>query len=88
VLGVRGHGNPLFYSVLAPLGAAALAYGVPRLRGILSGFSLGVGTHLIVASFAGLVAVQYIPHLLYLHQLWMPVNAVACCALAYIIAKR
>ena len=88
VLGVGGHGNPLFYSALAPIGLAALLYSVSRMRGLIAGFALGVAAHLLVVFAANLVDIRYVPNMLYLDQIWLTVNALACAALAYIVAKR
>ncbi|HJZ85301.1 MAG TPA: S8 family serine peptidase [Polyangia bacterium] len=88
LLGPSGHANPLFYSALAPLAAALLLYGVPRLRGLLVGFAVGVAAHLLVTFAGGLVDVRYVPNLFYLDQIWLTAHALACLALAYVIAKK
>src|SRR5262249_27067078 len=88
VFGVGGHGNPLFYSALAPIGFATLLYSVARLRGLLAGFAVGVAAHLLVVFAANLVDIRDLPNMLYLDQIWLPLNAMARLALAYIGAKR
>src|SRR5947207_3283401 len=61
VFGVAGHGNPLFYSALAPIALAGLLYSVSRARGLLAGFAVGVAAHLLVVFAANLVDIRYVP---------------------------
>jgi serine protease len=84
LLGAAGHGNPLFYSALAPLALALLLYGFPRLRGMLAGFALGVAGHLLAQLFTHTVDVRWVP----LDQAWLVANGVVCAALGWAVARR
>jgi serine protease len=88
VLGAGGHGNALFFSVLAPALLAGLLYGVRRLRPALAGFALGVGAHLLFHLFWNLADIRYVPNVLYLDQLWLALNALLSVAVAYVVVRR
>jgi serine protease len=88
LFGPSGHANPLFYSALAPIGLAALAYGLVRARGALAGFAVGVAAHLAVVFAAGLVHVHYLPSAFYVDQIWLCAHAAICFGLGYVIARR
>ena len=48
VLGPTGHGNPLFFSALIPLGLLAVGYGMKRWRAPLAGLAVGIAAHLAI----------------------------------------
>ena len=87
LLGAGAHGNPLFFSALVPLGLTLLLYGT-RLRGLVFGVCVGVAAHLAVALLVGSAEVAWIPNRLFLDQLWLGGNALACVGLASIVARR
>jgi serine protease len=82
VLGVAGHGNALFFSMLAPLALTALAYGMPRLRAPLAGLSVGVAAHLLFFVVAPLTDIHGLPFIGGIDSLWLMVNAIGCIAMA------
>jgi serine protease len=88
LLGPAGHGNALFFSALVPFGLLAVLYGVPRLRGLLAGFALGVAGHLLFHAAAGFVDVRWVPNVLMLDQVWLALNAAAAAGLAYLALRR
>jgi serine protease len=87
VLGAGGHGNPLFYSALLPLGLTALLYGT-RLRGLVFGFAVGVAAHLLFAITVDTHDVTWIPNVMALDQLWLGLNGLACLGIAWLVAKK
>ena len=84
LLGARGHGNPLFYSALAPIGLAALFYGARRLRGLLAGFALGVAGHLLAQAIAPTVDIRFIPF----DAAWLGLNAAAAALCGVLVARK
>ena len=84
-LGADGHGNPLFFSFLLPLLATVALYGVPRLRGLAVGLTIGVAAHLLF--FAGFAAtdVTYMPDIL--DRAWLVANGLGALALASISSR-
>jgi serine protease len=82
LLGVAGHGNPLFFSALAPLGLLALAFSVRRLRAPLAGFSAGVGAALVFNIVARTTDLLWLPGV-FVDDLWLGANAILCAVLAY-----
>jgi serine protease len=87
LLGAGGHGNPLFYSALLPLGLTALLYGT-RLRGLVFGFAVGVAAHLLFAIPFDTHDVTWIPNVMALDQLWLGLNGLACLGIAWLVAKK
>ena len=88
LLGASGHGNPLFFSLLVPLGAAVMLYGVPRLRGLLFGLTVGVAGHLLFGALVNPVDVTWVPNVLCLDQAWLAINGLAGLALASVLARK
>lgn len=86
LLGAGGHGSPLFFSVLIPFVATALLYGVRRMRGLLFGLAVGVGAHLLFFAAVPTIDIAWIPAAA--ERLYLAVNGVAACGLAYLIARR
>jgi serine protease len=87
LLGPAGHANPLFFSALVPLGLAALLYRVPRARGFVFGFAVGVAAHLVFHVFFRGADVAWLPGALLDHG-WLLLNAAACVAVAHVVARR
>lgn len=81
VFGAAAHGNPLFYSALAPVLVALFGGGVRRLRGLVAGFSAGVGAHLLFHMAARTADIRFIPGST-LDTLWLGANAALCFLLA------
>ncbi len=88
VLGVAGHGNALFFSMLVPFGLLAVGYSVPRLRAPLAGLAVGVAAHLIFFIAVPLTAVQGLPAISGLATLWLVINAVGCITLARLALRK
>ncbi|MBL0218530.1 MAG: peptidase S8 [Myxococcales bacterium] len=88
LLGATGHGNALFFSALIPLGLLAVGYGVPRARGPLAGFAVGVAAHLAFFAVVPMFAVSYMPSVFGLGSIWLAVNAVVCLGLARLALRR
>ncbi len=88
LLGPAGHGNALFFSALVPFGLLALLYGVPRLRGVLAGFAVGVAAHLVFHAVAGVTDVRWVPNVLMLDETWLLANAALAAGLAYLSLRR
>ena len=88
VLGVAGHGNALFFSMLVPFGLLAVGYSVPRLRAPLAGLAVGVAAHLIFFVVVPLTAVQGLPAISGLATLWLLINAVGCITLARLALRK
>ena len=87
LLGVAGHGNPLFFSALAPLGLLAVGYSVPRLRGPLAGFAIGVAASLLFTMASGTTRLLWLPGL-HLGTFWLLANALGAAWLGYIAIRR
>jgi serine protease len=79
-------GNPLFYSVLVPLGLVVLLYGIRRLRGFIAGFAVGVAATLIFQLVARTADIVWLPGAT-LDAAWLGVNALASTLLAYIVLR-
>src|SRR5204862_46830 len=79
LLGAAGHGNPLFYSALVPVALVALFYSVRRARGVLAGFALGVGAHLLARAVVPTLDVRFVP----LDALWLGVNGLIAAGLGW-----
>jgi len=88
LLGADGHAHAAFYSLLGPVLLAGVLYGVPRLRGLIAGFALGVAAHLAFYFFFNLADVRWIPNLLWLDQIWLLANAAGALVLGYLVARR
>ena len=88
LLGAGTHANPLFYSLLLPLGLAVSLYSVKPLRGLLFGLSIGVAGHLLFHTVFFTADVTWIPNVLGLDQIWLGLNSLACLALGYVLAKK
>jgi serine protease len=84
LFGAAHHGNPLFYSALAPLLAVATLYSVRRLRGLIGGFAIGVGGHLVARALANGVDVAWVPF----DALWLAVNGLVSVALGWLVLRR
>lgn len=88
LLGPLSHGNAAFFSALLPLGLLAIGYGVPKLRGLLAGVSVGVAAHLLFAIAAPtMTEVRYMPAAFGIETLWLAVNAFVAVALARVALK-
>ncbi|HKA90423.1 MAG TPA: S8 family peptidase [Haliangiales bacterium] len=81
VFGAAAHGNPLFYSALAPVLLAVVGGGARWLRGLVAGFSAGVGAHLLFHMAARTADIRFIPGST-LDTLWLGANAALCFLLA------
>ena len=88
LLGVGTHANPLFYSMLLPLGLAVTLYSVKGLRGLLFGLTIGVAGHLLFQTLFATADVTWIPNVAGLDRIWLALNGLACVALGYILAKK
>jgi serine protease len=86
LFGAASHGNPLFYSALLPLLLTLLLYGRARLRGLLAGFSLGVGAHLAVHALSHTADVRFIPD--FLDAVWLGANALVCFVTARAVLRK
>jgi serine protease len=73
VFGAAAHGNLLFYSAFFPVLATVLLYGRPKLRGILAGFAVGVGAHLLFHAFFRTTDIKLVPDML--DSSWLVLNA-------------
>jgi serine protease len=88
ILGVAGHGNALFFSMLLPFGLLAVGYGMPRLRAPLAGLAVGVAAHLLFFVAVPLTSVHGLPGIAGLDTLWLLINAVGCIALARLALRK
>jgi serine protease len=88
VLGASGHGNALFFSALAPLGLAALLYGVRPLRGVVAGLAAGVAAHLVFHAVVPLADIQWIPNAGLADSLWLAANAAISASIAYLVIRK
>ncbi|HET9624685.1 MAG TPA: S8 family serine peptidase [Kofleriaceae bacterium] len=84
ILGVAGHGNPVFFSALIPLVALVIGYSMPRARLALAGLAVGVAAHLAFTAAVPLVTV----HAFGLGALWLAGNALACLGLAKLALRK
>jgi serine protease len=82
IFGVAGHGNPLFFSALAPLGLILLGYSSRRLRVPLAGFAVGVAASLVFQIVARTTNIVWLPGAV-VDELWLAANALVCAVLAY-----
>jgi serine protease len=87
LLGPLSHGNALFFSAMAPLALLAVGYGVPRLRPVLAGLSIGVAAHLLFYIAVPLTEVRYMPAAFGVETIWLACNAFVAVALARIAIK-
>jgi serine protease len=86
ILGVGGHGNPLFFSALAPLALLVVGYSVRWLRAPLAGFAAGVSACLAFTLVSGTTHLLWLPGVG--ATLWLAANAVAAAGLAYITLRE
>src|SRR5262249_51466836 len=86
LLGIAGHGNPLFYSALAPFAALVLGYQVRGLRVPLAGFAAGVAGSLAFALIAGTTRIAWLGESL--GMIWLAANAFVAAGLAYITLRE
>ncbi|MBT8492041.1 MAG: S8 family peptidase [Deltaproteobacteria bacterium] len=87
LLGAAGHGNALFFSALLPVGLVSLVYGVPKLRGLAAGLSVGVAAHLVFHAAAGITDVQWIPGSFF-DPMWLAMNAAVALGVAKLAMRR
>jgi serine protease len=77
-------GNPLVYSAALPVLVTVLFYGSRRLRGLLSGLSLGWGAVLLYTAWGSGTLLSLLPTALALP--WLVVNGLLCLGLAALVA--
>ena len=82
--GATWHGNLLFYSALVPVILGVLFYGFPRLRGLISGFALGVAGHLFAQAWLGTVDIKWMPY----DHAWLIGNGLLASAIGYVAARK
>lgn len=87
LLGPLSHGNALFFSALVPLALLAVGYGVPRLRALLAGLSVGVAAHLLFFVAVPLTEVRYMPAAFGVETIWLLANSFVAVALARLALK-
>jgi len=87
LLGVAGHGNPLFYSALAPFALLLFGYSVKPLRAPLAGFAAGVAASLVFTLVSGTTHLLWLPGFA-LGTLWLAGNALLAAGLAYITLRE
>ncbi len=88
VVGPSFHFSALWASCLPVLGMTLVLLGLPKLRGLLMGLSLGWGAHLLVSAALMPSDVVLIPGVAgVFDQAWLLANAVALGGLAVAIAK-
>jgi len=88
ILGVDGHGNPLFFSALLPLALAGALFGVARARPVIAGVSAGVAGHLLFHTAVRMNDVHWVPNLFGLDQLWLLGNVALCLVLAHLVLRK
>jgi serine protease len=86
IFGAAAHGNLLFYSAFFPVLATVLLYGKPRLRGILAGFAVGVGAHLLFHAFFRTTDVKLVPDML--DSSWLVLNALVSFATGWAVLRK
>jgi serine protease len=86
IFGAAAHGNLLFYSAFFPVLATVLLYGRPKLRGILAGFAVGVGAHLLFHAFFRTTDVKLVPDML--DSSWLVLNALISFATGWAVLRR
>jgi serine protease len=86
VFGAAAHGNLLFYSAFFPVLATVLLYGKPKLRGILAGFAVGVGAHLLFHAFFRTTDVKLVPDML--DSSWLILNALVSFATGWVVLRK
>jgi serine protease len=87
VFGVAGHGNPLFFSALAPFALLLVGYQARPLRAPLAGFAAGVAASLVFTLVAGTTRLLWLPGL-HLGTLWLAAHALLAAGLAYITLRE
>jgi serine protease len=86
MFGAAAHGNAIFYSAFFPVAATVLLYGKPKLRGLLAGFAIGVGAHLLFHAFFRTSDVKLVPDML--DSSWLVLNAAISFVTGYVILRR
>jgi serine protease len=86
LFGAAAHGNLLFYSAFFPVLATVLLYGRPKLRGILAGFAVGVGAHLLFHAFFRTTDVKLVPDML--DSSWLVLNSAISFLTAWAVLRR
>jgi serine protease len=86
LLGAASHGNALFYSAFFPVAATVLLYSRPRLRGVLAGFAVGVGAHLLFHAFFRTTDVKLVPDML--DSSWLVLNSLVSFVTAYAVLRK
>jgi serine protease len=86
IFGAAAHGNLLFYSAFFPVLATVLLYGKPRLRGVLAGFAVGVGAHLLFHAFFRTTDVKLVPDML--DSSWLVLNSAISFVTAWAVLRR
>jgi serine protease len=86
VFGAAAHGNLLFYSAFFPVAATLLLYGRPKLRGVLAGFAVGVGAHLLFHAFFRTTDVKLVPDML--DSSWLVLNSVVSFGTAWAVLRK
>jgi serine protease len=86
LFGAAGHGNVIFYSALLPVAATVLLYSRTKLRGVLAGFAIGIGAHLIVHALTRTADVKLVPDMLDSSWLWL--NAIVCFVTAHAVLRK
>ena len=66
--------------------ATVLLYGRPKLRGILAGFAVGVGAHLLFHAFFRTTDVKLVPDML--DSSWLVLNSVISFVTAWAVLRR
>ncbi len=86
ILGVTGHGSPLFFSALIPLGLVGLFLGVKGARPVLAGLLIGVAGHLVYHAVNPIADIRFVPAAL--EMVWLGANAALCVGMAKLVMRR
>ncbi len=86
LFGVTGHGSPLFFSALIPLGLVTLLLGVKAARPVLAGLLIGVAGHLVYHAVNPIADIRYVPA--FAEMMWLGINAAICVATAKLVMRR
>jgi serine protease len=86
LFGPAGQGNPLLWSALLPVGAAALLYGLRSLRPALAGLAFGVAGGLLFAACAYTADIRFVPD--FLDRAWLVANAFLAAGLGALILRK
>jgi serine protease len=88
LLGASAHATPFFHSALLPLLSVLVLWSVVRARGLLFGFAVGVGGHLLFSVPFFTADVAWIPNVLCLDQVWLGLNGLFCLGLGHLLARK